>query len=67
MESSAVRADAWHHRSDAITSVAAAIGISMALIGGEKFAWADDVAAIGGGGRHCVERLAAAAPDVGRT
>jgi cation diffusion facilitator family transporter len=44
--SAAVRADAWHHRSDAITSVAAAIGISTALIGGEKFAWADDAAAL---------------------
>ena len=50
VESSAVRADAWHHRSDAISSVAAAIGISMALIGGEKFAWADDAAAIAAAG-----------------
>src|SRR6266436_9936843 len=32
-ESSAIKADAWHHRSDAITSLAAAIGISIALIG----------------------------------
>jgi cation diffusion facilitator family transporter len=46
VKSVAVRADAWHHRSDAITSFAAAIGISTALIGGEKFAWADDAAAI---------------------
>ena len=29
--SSALKADAWHHRSDAITSVAAFIGISIAL------------------------------------
>jgi cation diffusion facilitator family transporter len=36
VENVAVRADAWHYRSDAITSVAAAIGISTALIGGEK-------------------------------
>lgn len=50
VESSAVRADAWHHRSDAISSVAAAIGISTALIGGENFAWADDVAAIAAAG-----------------
>jgi len=48
--SSAVRADAWHHRSDAITSVAAAMGISTALIGGEKFAWADDAAAMAAAG-----------------
>jgi cation diffusion facilitator family transporter len=44
--SSAVHTDAWHHRSDAITSLAAAIGISVALLGGEKYAAADDVAAI---------------------
>jgi cation diffusion facilitator family transporter len=46
VESSAVRADAWHHRSDAITSLSAAIGISIALIGGKPYAAADDVAAI---------------------
>jgi len=46
----AVRADAWHHRSDAITSFAAAIGISTALIGGPKFAWADDAAAMAAAG-----------------
>jgi cation diffusion facilitator family transporter len=50
VENAAVRADAWHHRSDAITSVAAAIGISMALVGGEKFAWADDAAALAAAG-----------------
>ncbi len=48
--SAAVRADAWHHRSDAITSIAAAMGISTALIGGEKFAWADDAAAMAAAG-----------------
>jgi cation diffusion facilitator family transporter len=46
VESSAVRADAWHHRSDAITSLAAAVGISVALIGGPGYESADDVAAI---------------------
>jgi len=45
VESSAVRADAWHHRSDAITSLAAFIGISVALIGGKGYESADDVAA----------------------
>jgi cation diffusion facilitator family transporter len=50
VENAAVRADAWHHRSDAITSIAAAIGISTALVGGEKFAWADDVAALAAAG-----------------
>src|SRR5881628_3151009 len=46
VESSAVQTDAWHHRSDAITSLAAAIGISIALVGGKGYESADDVAAI---------------------
>lgn len=46
VDSSAVRADAWHHRSDAITSVAAGIGISIALIGGKGYESADDWAAL---------------------
>src|SRR5689334_2589084 len=46
VESSAVATDAWHHRSDAITSFAAAIGISVALLGGKGFESADDWAAI---------------------
>lgn len=44
--SGAVLADAWHHRSDAITSVAAAIGISAALIGGPGWERADGIAAL---------------------
>jgi cation diffusion facilitator family transporter len=44
--SEAVRADAWHHRSDAITSLAAFIGISIAIVGGEAWAPADDWAAL---------------------
>lgn len=44
--SSALKADAWHHRSDAITSVAAFIGISIALYWGEGFESADDWAAL---------------------
>ncbi len=46
VESSAVKADAWHHRSDAITSLAAGIGISIALIGGKGYESADDLAAV---------------------
>jgi len=46
IESTAVKNDAWHHRSDAITSVAAFIGISIALIGGEGYEKADDYAAL---------------------
>ena len=46
VESGAVKADAWHHRSDAITSAAAALGISIALVGGDAYKSADDWAAI---------------------
>jgi cation diffusion facilitator family transporter len=42
----AVRGDAWHHRSDALTSAIAFVGISIALIGGEGFTAADDWAAL---------------------
>ncbi|GAB3919364.1 cation diffusion facilitator family transporter [Larkinella terrae] len=45
-ESSAVKADAWHHRSDAITSLTAFVGISIALIGGPGYESADDWAAL---------------------
>jgi cation diffusion facilitator family transporter len=45
-ESIVVYADAWHHRSDAMTSLAAAVGITIALVGKGRFASADDVAAI---------------------
>lgn len=44
--SSSLRADAWHHRSDAITSVAAFIGISIALFFGKGYESADDYAAL---------------------
>ena len=44
--SSSLRADAWHHRSDAITSVAAFLGISIALVLGNGYESADDWAAL---------------------
>lgn len=44
--SSSLKADAWHHRSDAITSVAAFIGVSLALVLGEGYESTDDVAAL---------------------
>jgi divalent metal cation (Fe/Co/Zn/Cd) transporter len=44
--SNALLADAWHHRSDAITSIAAFIGISISLIGGPGYEVADDWAAL---------------------
>jgi len=46
IESPAVTTDAWHHRSDAITSAAAALGIGLSLAGGPRFATADEWAAI---------------------
>lgn len=46
INSTAVKADAWHHRSDAITSFSAFIGISIALIGGPGYESADDWAAL---------------------
>ena len=46
LDSSAVSADAWHHRSDAITSLFALVGISVALWGGKGYESADDYAAI---------------------
>jgi cation diffusion facilitator family transporter len=44
--SSSLKADAWHHRSDAITSVSAFIGISIALLLGKGYESADDWAAL---------------------
>jgi cation diffusion facilitator family transporter len=44
--STAVKTDAWHHRSDAITSAGAFIGISIALVGGPGWEPADDWAAL---------------------
>ncbi len=44
--SKAVQVDALHHRSDALTSLAAGIGITLALLGGPAWAAADDWAAL---------------------
>ncbi len=46
VNSVALKNDAWHHRSDAITSGAAFIGITIALIGGKGYEQADDYAAL---------------------
>jgi cation diffusion facilitator family transporter len=45
-ESSAMETDAWHHRADAITSGAAFIGVSIALVGGKGYETADNWAAL---------------------
>jgi cation diffusion facilitator family transporter len=46
IESQALQTEGWHHHSDALTSVAAAVGISAALIGGPAWAQADAWAAL---------------------
>jgi cation diffusion facilitator family transporter len=44
--STAITADAWHHRADAVSSLAAFVGISIALLGGPGWEAADDWAAL---------------------
>jgi len=46
INSTVVKVDAWHHRSDAITSLAAFLGISIALLAGEGYESADDWGAL---------------------
>lgn len=46
LESTSLKVDAWHHRSDALTSAAVAIGIAVALWGGPGYESADDWAAL---------------------
>jgi cation diffusion facilitator family transporter len=46
LDSAVLKADAWHHRSDALTSAAALVGIVIALLGGPGFEAADDWAAL---------------------
>ena len=46
LESVALKGDGWHHRSDALTSAAAFVGISVSLIGGPGYEMADDWAAL---------------------
>ena len=46
LDSLALKADAWHSRSDSLTSLAAFVGIGVSLFGGEKYVSADDWAAL---------------------
>ena len=50
IQSTSLRADAWHHRSDAITSVTAFIGIAIAIVFGAGYETADDWAALAASG-----------------
>lgn len=63
--STAVKGDAWHHRSDALTSAAAAVGITVALIGGPGWASADDWAALGAAVVILINGLRILRPAVG--
>ena len=45
-ESQAVVANAWHHRSDALSSIGTAVGIGGAILLGEKWTVLDPIAAV---------------------
>jgi cation diffusion facilitator family transporter len=62
--SSLVLTDAWHHRSDALTSVAAAVGIGIALWGGERYAAADDWAALVAAGAIFINAIRLVVPPL---
>ena len=73
LQSLALFTDAWHHRTDAMTSLAAGLGIALTVFGGPRLAIADDAAAIVAGGiiawngwqllRPALNELMDAAPD----
>jgi cation diffusion facilitator family transporter len=65
ISSGAVKADAFHHRSDAITSAAAFIGISIGLIGGPGYEIADDFAALFASGIILINAYRIARPAIG--
>lgn len=46
LDSPALRANAWHHRSDALSSIGAAIGIGGALLLGDRWTVLDPLASI---------------------
>ena len=46
LESQAVVANAWHHRSDAFSSIGTLLGIGGAIFGGEKWSILDPLAAV---------------------
>ena len=57
LDSPAVVANAWHHRSDALSSVGAAIGIGGAILLGQRWAVLDPLASIEIGRASCRERV----------
>lgn len=65
INSGAVKADAFHHRSDALTSGAAFIGITIGLIGGPGYEVADDWAALLAGAVIIINAYLIARPAIG--
>lgn len=65
INSGAVKADAFHHRSDAITSGAAFVGITIGLIGGRGYEVADDWAALLAGVIIIINAYLIARPAIG--
>lgn len=73
VNSLSLKTEAWHHRSDAFTSLAAFVGISIAIIGGKGYECADDWAALVASGvilfnglnmlKHAVKEIMDHAPD----
>lgn len=46
LDSGALKAEAWHHRSDSLTSLGVLVGVGIAVYAGPNYAFADDVAAL---------------------
>ncbi|GHV46715.1 cation efflux system protein [Synergistales bacterium] len=46
LDSPSLKANAWHHRSDAMSSVGALLGIGGSIVGGDKWAVLDPIAAV---------------------
>ena len=47
LKSPVLKANAWHHRSDALSSVVALVGVAAARLPGARFAQADALAGLG--------------------
>lgn len=64
LNSSALIANAWHHRSDAISSVATLIGVSFAIFMGEAWRIMDPIASIAIAVMICVSAVKIAIPSL---
>ena len=57
LKSSSLVADAWHHRSDALSSAAVLAGVALAVYGGPRFRFADHLSALAVAGIICYTGL----------